>query len=536
MSLFSIENLIFGYEDRTLLKKISIRLLPREHAALVGANGTGKTTLMNLLTGRQLPDEGSIIWSGSAKPGYLDQSVDIPPDWSIRDVLTDAFAPLFRLENDIAGLASSLQQNPEQPDLLRRMGTLQEELDAGDFHRVGSLVDNTANGLGLTAVGMDKKACMLSGGQRAKVLIGRLLLQKPDVLLLDEPTNHLDTPHIDWLAGHLTSYPGSFLVISHDPVFLDRIANSIWHLEFAAITKYPGNYSKFVALSAARREGRLQAFDRQQEEIARMEDFIRRNIVRASTTGRAQSRQKTLDRMDKIEKPKNLPRPRFSFKACTESERIVLETNGLVIGYDTALLPQLDITIEQGEKIAVSGMNGIGKTTLVRTLLGQIEPLEGNAVMGKKVIPLYYEQESRSGREFTALDFLWRQFPGMERRAIHSALARCGLSPEHILRPMGALSGGEQARARLCGLMMHTGNFLVLDEPTNHLDKAARDSLRDALITFTGTVLVVSHDPGFTGGWVNRVLDLGQIRKTRRQTQKYNDSRERTTGMNKITS
>lgn len=534
MSLFTLENITFGYEDRTLLKNIDIRLLPREHAALVGANGTGKTTLMNLLTGRLLPDEGRIVQANNIKVGYLDQLADIPPDRSIRDILTSAFDPLFEMERDIRTLADSLGANPDQPAILRRMGELQDQLDSGDFHRIDSLVDFTANGLGLSALGMDTKVCKLSGGQRAKVLIGRLLLQKPDVLLLDEPTNHLDTPHIAWLADHLSVYPGAFLVISHDPSFLDKIANSIWHLEFTAIAKYPGNHTKFLGLSALRREGKLQAFDRQQDEIARMEDFIRRNIVRASTTGRAQSRQKALDRMDKLEKPLNLPKPRFAFKAGMEPERVVLETSGLIIGYDKPLLPPLDMHLERGEKVAVSGMNGIGKTTLIRTLLGQIEPLDGIGMMGKNVNPLYYEQESRTGRELTALDYIWKQFPAMQRREVHSALARCGLTPEHILRTMEALSGGEQARARLCGLMMHVGNLLVLDEPTNHLDRAARDSLKDALIAFPGTVLVVSHDPGFTNGWVDRILDLGKLRKSANHPHQSIDSPRKTSGIKSI--
>ena len=449
MSLFTLEDLSFGHEDRILLKHIDIRLLPNEHAALVGANGTGKTTLMHLLTGRLLPDEGRIVWASQTNPGYLDQLAEIPPNWRIRDVLTDAFATLFKMEREMEGLAERLRDNPEQPAVLHHMGELQERLDASDFHRIDTLVEQTANGLGLSALGLDTPAANLSGGQRAKVLIGRLLLQKPDVLLLDEPTNHLDTPHIAWLADQLAAYPGAFLVISHDPAFLDRIANSIWHLEFAEIAKYPGNYTKFLTLSTARREGKLQAFDRQREEIARMEDFIRKNIVRASTTGRAQSRQKALDRMERLDKPQTLPKPRFAFKPPAESERVVLETTELVIGYDRPLLPPMDIRIERGDKVAITGMNGIGKTTLIRTLLGQIPPLEGISTLGKSVVPLYYEQESRTGRELTALDHVWRQFPGMKRREVHAALARCGLTPDHILRPMAALSGGEQARACL---------------------------------------------------------------------------------------
>ena len=514
MSLLTVQNVTFGYEDRTLLKQIDIRLLPNEHAALVGANGSGKTTLMNLLTGRLLPDDGRILRANNIEVGYLDQLATIPRQWTIRDALKDAFAPLYEKERAIAEMASSLAHEPEQPALLRRMGEIQESLDASDFYHIDSLVEQVSSGLGLTALGLDTEIRILSGGQRAKVLIARLLLQKPDVLLLDEPTNHLDAPHITWLADHLSAWPGAFLIISHNPTFLDRICNSIWHLEFASITRYPGNHSKFLSLSAARREGKLLAFEKQQTEIARMEDFIRKNIVRASTTGRAQSRRKALDRMEKIEKPQILPKPKFSFREPSEPDPVVLETADLVIGYDKALLPPLNLRLERGAKVAVTGMNGIGKTTLVRTLLGQIPPLDGMAVLGQAVLPLYYEQERIDGRALTALEYVWQAHPELTRRAAHAALARCGLTPAHILRPMGDLSGGEQARARLCALMLCNGNLLVLDEPTNHLDRSARDALREALTIWPGTVLVVSHDPGFTSGWTDAAWDLGRMRKS----------------------
>ena len=512
MSLVTLENITFGYEDRTLLKQIDIRLNPHEHAALVGTNGSGKTTLMSLLTGRMLPDEGRVGHQDGVRMGYLDQLASLPQHWSIRNVLENAFAPLYTLSRSIAEIADALALNPDQPALLHRLGTLQEKLDASDFYHVDTLVEQVATGLGIHALGLDTPVHQLSGGQRAKVLIARLLLEKPEILLLDEPTNHLDAPHISWLAEYLKKWEGAFLIISHDTSFLDQICNSIWHLEFAGITRYPGNYSKFLTLSAARREGKLQAFERQQTQIAQMEDFIRKNIVRASTTGRAQSRRKALERMEKVEKPQTLPKPTFEFRAPVDSGQVILETETLVIGYDRPLLPPLSLRLTQGEKVAVTGFNGIGKTTLVRTLLGQLPALDGIAVIGRGVCPLYYAQEQEDGRDGTALDYVWRQHPDLARRAVHAALARCGLTPAHILRPMRDLSGGEQARARLCALMLSPGNLLILDEPTNHLDRAARDALKDALTRWAGTVVVVSHDSGFTAGWTTSVWDLGIIR------------------------
>jgi ATPase subunit of ABC transporter with duplicated ATPase domains len=512
MSLITLENITFGYEDRTLLKQIDIRLNPREHAALVGTNGSGKTTLMNLMTGRILPDEGRVSHQDGVRLGYLDQLASLPQDWTIRDALEDAFAPQHAISRQIGEIASALARDPEQPGLLNRLGKLQETLDASDFYHMDTLVEQVATGLGIHALGLETPVRQLSGGQRAKVLIARLLLEKPEVLLLDEPTNHLDAPHISWLSEYLKKWEGAFLIISHDTAFLDQICNSIWHLEFAGITRYPGNHNKFLALSAARREGKLQAFERQQTQIAQMEDFIRKNIVRASTTGRAQSRRKALERMERIEKPQTLPKPTFSFHAPTDPGQVVLETEALVIGYDRPLLPPLSLRLTRGEKVAVTGFNGIGKTTLVRTLLGQVPALSGIAVAGQHVCPLYYAQEQVDGRDRTALDYVWQQHPALKRRAVHAALARCGLTPAHILRPMGDLSGGEQARARLCALMLSPGNLLLLDEPTNHLDRAAREALREALSRWSGTVLVVSHDKSFTAGWTTAVWDLGKMR------------------------
>lgn len=514
MSHLILEHITFGYDERTLLKDIDIQLNPHEHAALVGANGSGKTTLMQLLTGRLLPDEGRVKLAEGSRIGYLDQLATLPKGWTIRDALRNAFEPLYSMERALNRIAGALADNPEQPELVSRMGALQEALEHGGFYDIDSRVEQVAKGLGLSALGLCTPVSALSGGQRAKTLIARLLLQQPDVLLLDEPTNHLDAPHIAWLAEYLAGWPGAFLIISHDPAFLDRICNSIWHLEFGSLTRYPGNHSKFIALSGARREGRLQAYERQRTEIARMEDFIQKNIVRASTTRRAQSRRKALARMDKIEKPQILPKPTLSFPISAESTRVVLETADLVIGYGKPLLPPLNLRLERGSKARVTGINGIGKTTLIRTLLGQLAPLDGLSVLGEGVIPLYYEQEGTSGKDETALDYIWRNHPALTRKQAHAALARCGLSSAHILRKLGELSGGEQARARLCVLTLSKGNLLVLDEPTNHLDATAREALKEVLSTWPGTVVVVSHDAAFTSGWTDIVWDLGKIRKS----------------------
>ena len=514
MSILNVENLTHGFGDRMLLQDISFRLLKGEHVGLVGDNGTGKTTFLKLLTGRLLPDAGAIQWSPSVQYGHLDQHMEFTPEMSIMDALRTAFSHLYLHEKRMMEIAARLESQPdgrEAPGLLKTLGELQEVLESSGFYSIDSLIGNVAGGLGLDALGLDTPIGHLSGGQRTKVRLARLLLTGPDVLLLDEPTNYLDKEHIEWLAGFLHGYSGSFILISHDTGFLNRVTNVIYHIEFTRMTRYPGNYEKFLQLREQNHREYLLKYSRQQEEIARTEEFIRKNIARASTTRRAQSRQKQLDKIQRMEKPRNSAKPSFFFTPARESSRLVYRCSGLKIGYDEVLLPPLDIKLEKDERIAVTGFNGIGKSTLLKTVLNLIPSLGGTMEYGDYLFPAYFEQEAKPDGSHTALEEIWHEYPGMSRKEVCQALARCGLKQEHVTRRMAELSGGEQTKVRLCKLMLKPSNWLILDEPTNHLDTAAKEALRDSLKAYKGTILLVSHEKDFYADWITRILDMENL-------------------------
>jgi ATPase subunit of ABC transporter with duplicated ATPase domains len=509
LSVLIVENVTHGFADRTLFRDVSFRLQPGERVGLVGANGTGKSTLMGILTGQLIPDEGRIEWMPKVQYGYLDQHTKLEPGKTIRDVLKDAFLPLLELEAENMAIAEEMAEaTPEELEqLLERMGEIQDRLDASGFYLIDAKVEEIANALGLSAIGLDRDVAALSGGQRTKVLLAKLLLEKPTVLLLDEPTNYLDDEHISWLKNYLKEYPYAFILISHDTSFMNEVVNVIYHLEFTKLTRYSGNYESFLAQSEMKRSQHFDAYEKQQEEIAKMEDFIARNKARASTSGRAKSRQKQLDKIERIDKPETAAKPTFIFKEARASGRFVFEAEELEIGYTHPLMPKLTISLERGEKVAIVGMNGIGKSTLLKTIMGLIPPLGGKLVRGDFLYPAYFEQEVKP-KPITALEEVWNEFPHLNNHEVRAALARCGLKNEHINRAMTALSGGEQAKVRLCKLLQRESNWLLFDEPTNHLDVVAKEELKRALKEFKGTVLLVCHEPDFYQDWVTKVWNV----------------------------
>lgn len=511
MSLLTVENLSHSFGGRVLFKDVSFRLLASERVGLVGANGVGKSTLMNILTGQLLKDEGKVEWTPRIQYGYLDQHSKLTPGKTIRDVLKDAFLPLLELEKELLDITDKMADaTPEELEaLLEQMGEIQERLDASGFYMLDVKVEEMANGLGLDAIGLDRDVASLSGGQRTKVLLAKLLLEKPTVLLLDEPTNYLDVEHIQWLTDYLQSYPYAFILISHDTAFMNEVVNVIYHLEFSKLTRYTANYEKFLSMADMNKSQHIDAYEKQQEFIKKQEDFIQRNKARYSTSGRAKSRQKQLDRIERIDKPEEAMKPTFAFKESRASGRIVFEGKNLQIGYDRPLLPQMNMTIERGDKIAIIGCNGVGKSTLLKTILGRIKPFDGQTYLGDFLFPAYFEQEVKAGNA-TPIDDVWNEFSHMNQNEVRGALARCGLKNEHITRPMSMLSGGEQAKVRLCKLLMRESNWLVFDEPTNHLDVVAKEELQRALQAYKGTVLLVCHEPEFYEGWVSKVWDVEQ--------------------------
>jgi len=512
MSILTVEHLTHGFGDRAIFSDVSFRLLRGEHIGLVGANGEGKSTFFNIVTGHLTPDEGKIEWAKNVRVGYLDQHTVLEKGMTIRDVLKSAFAWLFELEqkmNDICDSLGSASED-EMDSMMDELGTIQDTLTLHDFYVIDSKVEEVARALGLLDIGLEKDVTDLSGGQRTKILLGKLLLEKPDILLLDEPTNYLDEEHIAWLKRYLQEYESAFILISHDIPFLNDVVNIIYHMENQELNRYVGDYSHFEEVYAVKKAQLEAAYRRQQQEISELKDFVARNKARVATRNMAMSRQKKLDRMEVIELAAERPKPEFHFKYGRTPGRFLFETKDLVIGYDEPLSRPLTLSMERGQKIALVGANGIGKTTLLKSILGLIPSLEGTCELGENLQIGYFEQEVKGGNTNTCIDELWEEFPSFTQYEVRSALAKCGLTTKHIESQVRVLSGGEQAKVRLCKLINRETNILLLDEPTNHLDIDAKDALKKALNEYRGSVLLICHEPEFYQDVVSEVWDCTQ--------------------------
>lgn len=498
MSILNVENVTHGFGARRILEDSSFRLLKGEHVGLVGANGEGKTTFLNIITGKLMPDEGKIEWCKHITTGYLDQYSTLTPGKTIRDVLREAFTYLSDLEKEMLDMYEKMSDasDDEMNELMENVGEIQEILDQSGYYTIDSKITEYANGLGLGEIGLDHDVTELSGGQRAKVLLTKLLLENPMILILDEPTNFLDENHIAWLKNFLQNYENAFILVSHDVPFMNSVVNVIYNIENAVLTRYTGNYEDFKRMYELKKRQNEQAYEKQQKEIAHLQDFIAKNKARAATATMARSRQKKLENMEIITIAKEKIKPSFSFKSARTPGKVVIEAKDLILGYDEPLTRPVDIQIERNQKIAIKGVNGLGKSTLIKTLLGIIKPIQGTVEHDQFVKYGYFKQEEESSSK-TALQEIWDAYPSMTNAEVRAALAKCGLTNEHITSQMKVLSGGENAKVRLCHLMLQEYNLLVLDEPTNHLDVLAKESLKEALQKFKGTVLLVSHEPEF---------------------------------------
>ena len=507
--MLSVEHLTHGFGERAIFHDVSFRLLKGEHIGLIGANGEGKSTFMNIITGKLMPDEGKIEWAKNVRVGYLDQHTSLEKGMTIRTVLSSAFDFLFEMEAQINELCDKMGTASEEElnDYMEELGTLQDLLTAHDFYLIDSKVDEVAKALGLTDLGLDKDVTDLSGGQRTKVLLGKLLLEKPDILLLDEPTNYLDIEHIEWLKRYLNDYENAFILISHDIPFLNSVINLIYHMDSQALNRYPGDYDKFQEVYAMKKTQLEAAYNKQQKEIADLKDFVARNKARVATRNMAMSRQKKLDKMDVIELSGKKPKPEFRFKEARTPGRYIFQTHDLIIGYDEPLSSPLNLEMERGEKVVLTGANGIGKTTLLKSILGLIQPLSGDVEQGDYLEIGYFEQEMSGNVDTSCIEEIWQEFPGLTQYEVRSALAKCGLTTMHIESKVKVLSGGEQAKVRLCKLINRESNLLLLDEPTNHLDVDAKAELKRALIAYKGSILMVCHEPEFYEGLATRVMD-----------------------------
>ncbi len=502
MSILEVKHLSHGFGERTIFEDVSFRLLKGEHIGLVGANGEGKSTFMSIITGHLQPDEGKVEWSKYVTAGYLDQHTVLEAGMSVRDVLRTAFDELFKTEARINEIYMSMADDGADMDaLMEEVGELQDRLESRDFYTLDAKIDEVARALGVMDFGMDSDVTELSGGQRTKVLLAKLLLEKPDILLLDEPTNYLDAEHIEWLKRYLQNYENAFVLISHDIPFLNDVINIVYHVENHNLVRYTGDYNNFQAVYAMKKAQLEAAYERQQKEIADLQDFVNRNKARVATRNMAMSRQKKLDKMERIELQSEKPKPSFEFKESRTPSRFIFQTQNLEIGYDHPLTKPLNLTFERNQKVAIIGANGIGKTTLLKSLLGIIPPISGSVERGDYIELGYFEQEVVAGNRQTPLEAVWDAFPALNQAEVRAALARCGLTSKHIESQIQVLSGGEQAKVRFCLLMNRENNVLVLDEPTNHLDVDAKEELKRALKSYRGSILMVCHEPDFYEGW-----------------------------------
>ena len=509
MSILNVEHLSHGFGDRAIFQDVSFRLLKGEHIGLVGANGEGKSTFMNIITGKLMPDEGKVEWAKNVNVGYLDQHTVLEKGMTIREVLKSAFGPLFEMEANMNAICNRMGEASEEEmnEMMEELGTIQDLLMAHDFYIIDSKVDEVGRALGLDEIGMERDVTELSGGQRTKVLLGKLLLQKPDILLLDEPTNYLDVQHIEWLKRYLLDYENAFILISHDIPFLNSVINLVYHMENQRLDRYVGDYDKFQEVYAVKKAQLEAAYKRQQQEIAELEDFVARNKARVATRNMAMSRQKKLDKMEVIELAKEKPKPEFHFLEARTAGKYIFETKDLVIGYDEPLSRPLNLVMERGQKAVLVGANGIGKTTLLKSILGLTPALSGSVELGDYLSIGYFEQEMAPGNTNTCLDEIWKEFPSYTQYQVRSALAKCGLTTKHIESQVRVLSGGEQAKVRLCKLINRESNVLLLDEPTNHLDVDAKEELKRALKEYKGSILLICHEPEFYEGLATDVWD-----------------------------
>ncbi|MFP7415639.1 ABC-F family ATP-binding cassette domain-containing protein [Priestia filamentosa] len=499
MSILTVKDLSHGFGDRAIFDNVSFRLLKGEHIGLVGANGEGKSTFMNIITGQLEPDAGKVEWAKKVRVGYLDQHTVLKRGLTIRDVLKSAFQYLFDLESEMNGMYEKMGDvTPEELEkMLEEVGVIQDTLTNNDFYVIDAKVEEIARGLGLEDIGLDRDVQDLSGGQRTKVLLAKLLLEKPDILLLDEPTNYLDEQHIEWLKRYLLDYENAFVLISHDIPFLNSVVNLIYHMENQELNRYVGDYNHFLEVYEVKKQQLQAAYKKQQQEISDLKDFVARNKARVSTRNMAMSRQKKLDKMNVIELATEKPKPEFRFKEGRTANKVIFETKDLVIGYDEPLSKPLNLRMERGQKIALFGANGIGKTTLLKSILGENKPVSGEVERGDYLEIGYFEQEVKNPSNRTCIEEIWQEFPSFTQYEVRATLAKCGLTTKHIESKVEVLSGGEKAKVRLCKLINQETNVLVLDEPTNHLDVEAKAELKRAIKDYKGSVLLICHEPEF---------------------------------------
>ena len=506
-----------SYGTDVILEKISFNLEEKEKAAIVGVNGAGKTTLFKIITDTISYDSGQLYIPKGTTIGYLEQNIDIRSEKTIHEEMLSVFESVFKTEEKLREMELEMPNVPQKEynSFMEQYSRLQHEFEESDGYSYQSRINGVLKGLGFTEEEYSQKVCTLSGGQKTRVFLGKLLLMKPDLLLLDEPTNHLDIESIQWLEDFLKGYTGSVLIISHDRYFLDKTVTKIIEIENHCSTVYNGNYSFFISQKEVIRAAQLKQYADQQKEIKHQEEVIKtlRQFNREKSIKRAESREKALNKMEKIEKPENLPeKMHFRLTPRIQSGNDVLSVDSLSMAFDSnKLFSNVTFEIKRGEKVAIIGPNGIGKSTLFKIILGELAPKSGKTTLGVNVYPGYYDQEHHElDDRNTIFDEIHNAYPNMTNGEIRSVLAAFVFTNDDVFKTIGTLSGGEKGRVSLAKIMLSKSNFLILDEPTNHLDMYSKEILENAINSYEGTVLYISHDRYFIDKTAERVIELSK--------------------------
>ncbi|RKD22595.1 multidrug ABC transporter ATP-binding protein [Ammoniphilus oxalaticus] len=514
MILLQTVNVSKSFGADPILSDISLQIQTGDRIGLVGVNGAGKSTLLKIITGQMLPDQGEVRKSRDIQLIYLAQDSGLESDKTIWDEMISVFAALQEKERELREIEASMGQKMSEQDherLLQQYAILSEEFSDAGGYQYEANIRGVLHGLRFYEDDYGAQISSLSGGQKTRLALCKLLLTQPEVLVLDEPTNYLDIETLTWMERYLHHYSGAVLVVSHDRYFLDALVTMIYEIERTQCQRFVGNYTKYLEQKAEQIQRQMATFEKQQAEINRMEDFIARNIARASTTGRAQSRRRMLDKIDRVERPISAERRvHFTFDIDRVSGNEVLKINNLSIGYPLNTLSSgLSFDINRGERVALLGPNGIGKSTLLKTIIGELSPLKGDFQLGSNVSIGYYDQEQQElDSDKTVLHELWDEYRQLTEQEIRTVLGNFLFSGDDVLKKVSALSGGEKARISLAKLMLQNSNFLILDEPTNHLDIYSKEVLENALEDYPGTILFVSHDRYFLNRMATRVIEL----------------------------
>ncbi|QGT61746.1 ABC-F family ATP-binding cassette domain-containing protein [Lactobacillus delbrueckii] len=491
-----------------IFSKVNFSIENNARIGLVGPNGAGKTTLLKIMTGRQEASQGEFTVNKGIELGYIAQEHDFDEEKSIWEEMLTVFQPLIDQGQQLEKLQYAIADHPEDEDLLRRLDQAQYNFEQAGGYTYQAEIKSMLNGFNFPEATWDKQIANLSGGEKTRLSFVKLLLKKPPLLLLDEPTNYLDLDTLDWLEAFLKNYPGAILTVSHDQYFLDHLATQIFELQHGELTVFKGNYSQYLAQRELRDQQQEAAYEKQQEEIKREEEFIQKNIVRASTTKQAQSRRKALEKMELVDPPKHKSKVRIKFDSARPSGKEVLILKDLAVGYpDKTMLKDISFQINKGDRVAIIGQNGIGKSTLLKTVMKQLPVKSGVIKYGASLDIGYYDQELQ-GIDYskTVIDTIWDRHKDMNEKDIRSILASFLFTAKDIDKQVSQLSGGQRARLTLTVLSMEHNNFLLMDEPTNHLDLDAKEVLEKALADYDGTLLFVSHDRYFINELANKIV------------------------------